>query len=406
MHIAVIIKSLNVLGGTQRHVLAVAREWILKGHDVTLYTFDYTKGEGFADKIEQFRVVSMSSISTGERKRNLLGKFGRFLLFMQNEHANAKAMAQYIDLTTDVLNPHQDALCVKVAYYYKKKRRNIPSVWMLHDLNTKYSSFIRAHAMNPHLTLSFIKRIAYGLCDTWDKYYVRAQDVIVVLDTRDQDLVKKYFGRNALIIPNGIDVAQFPYVAHEPPLGKEQEIHLLMIGIFFAHRRFEDTLDAVHQLKVFGYHPKLTIIGDIRDKEYYNAIIARIHALHIADHIVLRGKVSEQELLAAYREHDIFIFPSHLQSWGLVVSEALASGLPVIVSRTSGIADVLTHGIHAWIVNPKSPEEIASAIKHIIYDAALYCTLSQHGRQFVETSLTWSACAEKFLACFEEAMKK
>ena len=61
MRIAMIIKKLNICGGNQRHALGIARELSRRGHEITFYTLDYKKGEGFADDIERFPVVSLAS---------------------------------------------------------------------------------------------------------------------------------------------------------------------------------------------------------------------------------------------------------------------------------------------------------------------------------------------------------
>ena len=409
MRIAVIIKKLNVLGGNQRHALGIANELSRRGHEITLYTTQYKKGEGFATIINRFQVISLETQhSVFKKTRNPLVILRRFFEHIPGENKDAQALAKLIDPKTDLLNPHHDPLAYKTAYFYKKYIRDIPSVWVMNDLNTKYASFIRAHAMDSGRTLSLPKRMAYWLFDMWELRFIRAQNAIAVLDKRDADWVKKYFGKHACVVRSGIDADEFPYEIRErrERLANQRGIRLLMVGIFFEHRRFEDGLEAMNMLKAGGYKVNLTIIGDARDKKYYDFIVKRIHDLGLGSEVELRGRVSEEDLRRAYREHDIFIFPSHLQSWGIAVFEAMASGLPVIVSRTAGASDVLTDGENALLVHPKSPKEIFMAVKRLLDEPEFYGKISHNVRNFVEESLSWSRCADQMLDCFRCVITK
>jgi len=404
MNIAMIFRKLNV-GGTQRHALSVAVELKKQGHAVTLYALYHPTNEGFSDVIAQFPTISLrKEIHHVPQTKNLFGRIARFFENIPEENADARALARMIDLKTDILNPHHDPFTYKTAYYYKKYVRQIPSIWMMNDLTTKYGSFMRAHALHPERKLSMGRRIAYALFDWWEMRFIRNQDAIMALDQRDADWAQQYFHTPATVVHSGIDADQFPYHEHKS-VPKDGEIKLLMVGIFFEHRRFEDTLDAMAILKKEGYRPRLTLIGRMQDQRYYDVIEKKIFALNLEDDVRRMGSVSEEALRSAYKEHDIFIFPSHMQSWGIAVVEAMASGIPVIVSRTTGAADVLADGDNALLVNPKSPQEIAAAIKRLVRDPELFRDMPRRARAFVETSLTWSVCADKFLACFEAVMK-
>jgi glycosyltransferase involved in cell wall biosynthesis len=80
----------------------------------------------------------------------------------------------------------------------------------------------------------------------------------------------------------------------------------------------------------------------------------------IGKSLILPGVLSDQELATLYRLTDAFLFPSITEGWGLVVLEAIASGLPVVTANRPPFTEFLTCE-QAFLVNPESAEEIADA---------------------------------------------
>ena len=404
MKIAIIVRKLSTQGGTQRQALHLAIQLQAMGDEVTVYALRYEKGKGFTDLIDRVRVVALPEHCASK------GVFARIehllpLFFVEQlrENRDAYDLARLIDPDTELLNPHHDSATYKTAYYFKKYMYNIPSVWMMNDLTTKYGSFLRARELYEQKRLSFAARIGYMLFDTWERTrFIRVQNVITVLDNHDQDLTRMYLKRRAIVVRSGIDISQFPFIPHDAPIG--QVVRILIVGIFFTHRRFEDAIEAVHILKQSGVRCTLTIIGDpTTDHAYADAIMNLVRGYNLDNAITFRGRVDETELYEAYANHDIFLFPSHLQSWGLAVFEAMASGLPVIVSKTAGASEILIHGEHALIVDPKTPSQIAGAVQRLLNDTSLYTDISKKGREFVEHTLSWRRYAQDMKRIFSTA---
>lgn len=388
MNIAIIVRKLNVRGGVQRHALSLAREYQKRGHRVVLYTFLYDRERCYAEELGGLRVVA-------------LGRYPRCTNFFSGicaENRAARSLAAMIERDTGILNPH-DHGCYKVAAYFKQHTKAIPSVWTMHDMPTRSFGYARARELDPAFRKSFAVRFAYALVDWYERRFIRLQDAVAVLDRRDKALVRRYFDKDALIVRNGLDVGKFPYRARAPLMQKQ--VKLLMGGIFFAHRRFEDGIEAVKLLCDRGYDATLTITGNYAaDERYYRRLAALADARGIRDRAAFTGEIAESRLASTYRACDIFLFPNHLQSWGLAVFEAMASGTPVIVSRSAGASEVLTDGATALLVHPKSPEEIAAAAARLIDDRALYEKLSREGRALVEREISWAHLADQMEEIF------
>lgn len=394
MNIAIIVRKLNVTGGTQRQALSLAREFKQQGHRVVLYTFLYDKKRCYPDLLEDLDVRSLAYYPL----------HSYFFLDLIREQNAAKNLASLIERDTDILHPHDQA-SHRVAYYFKKKIKNIPSVWMMNDLPIKRWSFWREQQMNPSLSLSFIKTFAYWLFDFYEiQKFIRAQDAITVLDDKDKEWVRYYFKKQAIVVRSGLDSNRFFYT---PRTHVSRPAQLLMSGIFFTHRRFEDGIKAIKILKGQGCDVVLSIRGAHRaDDPYVRRLQQLVHRLDLQRYVTFAGPTSSDREHARTLVHaDIFLFPNHLQSWGLVVFEAMATGTPVVVSKSAGASEVLTDKKNALLVNPKSPAEIAKAVKTLIDNPALYRRLSRNGRMFVEQNISWSRQAKKLLALFEDILK-
>jgi len=372
MNIAIIIRRLNVKGGAQRQALSLARELKNMGHNVALYTFFYDKDKCFSDLLNGMEV------------------------FASNE-ANPKKLASLINLSTDILNPH-DQEAYKVAYYFKKSVKNAPSVWMMNDIPSKDFGFWKESQFNPNLKRSFAKKVYHKLYDFMDLRFIKAQEKITVLDNWNKNLVKKYFKKDAVVVRSGLDVEKFKFNEHK--IGDSGNIKLLTTGIFFPHRRFEDLITAVSFLP----SAILTIIGDTNnDKKYYEKLKSLVSFLGLEKRVSFLGKVSDEELIESYKTHDIFVFPNHLQTWGLAVFEAMSAGIPVILSRTTGASEVLKDRENVMLVNPKTPEEIKKAVIELVLNPDFYSLISRNARKFVEENISWKKYAQKMLEVFNNA---
>ena len=376
MIIAIIIRRLNVKGGAQRQALCLARELKLMGHNVALYTFFYDKNKCFSDLINGLAVIVSNA-------------------------ADPKLLSSLIDPHSDLLNPH-DQEAYKVAFHFKKDIKNTPSVWMMNDVPGKGFGFWKESQFNPELRRSFAKAFYHKFYDWRDKSFIASQEKITVLDNWNKELVKNHYKKDAVVVRSGLDVDQFGYKEHLHP--KSKTIKLLCAGIFFPHRRFEDAITATSLLQSNGYDANLTILGDYEnDKNYYGKLTRWAHFLRIENRVKFVGKVSDEELKKAYQNHDIFIFSNHLQTWGLAVFEAMASGTPVIVSRTSGASEVLRDNKNALLVNPKTPEEIKNAVLKLVSNPDFYSKISREGRKFVEQNISWKKYAQEMLKVFNFA---
>lgn len=400
MKIALIVKNLNIKGGTQRQALCLARELKRLGHDIKAYTFSFDREKCYSDLMAEIEIISLPPEKLN--KKSYLPQI-RKLRETVYENKISRELARLIDKDTEVLNPH-DQVSYKAAYYFKKETKNIPAVWMMNDLPLSRFIYDRERICRPDFKKPLLNVMSYYLKDWYEnKKFLSRQDKIVVLDNWNKGLVKKYLGREAEVVRSGLDIEKFSYRAK----AMSGRVNLLMAGIFFPHRRFEDAVEAVKILREEGRDVNLAIVGSGElDKKYYEKIVKLTADLKLNDCVSFLGRVSDEELVRLYQEKDIFIFSNYPQTWGLAVFEAMAAGTPVIISRGAGAHEVLTDKENALIVEEKQPAQIAQAVKELADSPELYQKLNQQGRQFAEENITWRQYALKMLKIFEQETDK
>jgi glycosyltransferase involved in cell wall biosynthesis len=387
MKIALTTFSLSTKGGTQRQALALADAFGRLGHDTTLYTLRADYDRGYGDLMRRVSIVAVEPPPEADAKNPLARK----LAHKRALEESARRIAEALPADLDVLNC-QDDESYKVGYYYRRRtgRRDVVISWTMNDPPISY---------RPKPTFLFeLGRRVWNVLELWyERRFLREIDTVFVLDRRNQDLVRRYYRRGSVIIGSGVDFSYFYHPVHRIEPGRP--VRVLSIGIFARYRRFEDVIAAIGILRDRTVAAELDLVGDYAaDAGYAAELTAQVARLSLGDRVHFRGRVSEKELLAYYHASDIFVFPNHMQTFGLAPAEAMAAGLPVIISRTSGFADFLTNGVEARIVEPLSPGQIADRIGELIDDPDRAFALATAGQRFVRETMTWKKRAEQMLA--------
>ncbi|MEY5101002.1 MAG: hypothetical protein RJA36_3721 [Pseudomonadota bacterium] len=177
-------------------------------------------------------------------------------------------------------------------------------------------------------------------------------------------------------------------------LGLPQEARLaLFIGNDYGKKGLPALLAALAALP--GLH--LAVVGN---GAHIPAFRKRAESLGVADRIHFLGSLSDVN--PAYEAADLLVHPTTEDTYAMVVLEALAHGLPVVVSAPAycGIAADLEDGREALIVDdPRDPAQLAAGIRRILDDAALARALGDAGRSFA-ASCGWEVQAQRLEAIY------
>lgn len=165
------------------------------------------------------------------------------------------------------------------------------------------------------------------------------------------------------VIPNGVDCARF-FPSSEgrevvENLGLEAGRYFLTVGRLEPRKNHANLLRAWARLE--RPRPRLAIVGQRHFG--YNEVMDLIPALHLENDVVVLESVSDGQLPAVYRNAKGFIYCSWAEGFGMPVLEAMASGIPVISSRTTALSEICADA--ALLVCPGSVDEISGAIREL-----------------------------------------
>jgi glycosyltransferase involved in cell wall biosynthesis len=219
--------------------------------------------------------------------------------------------------------------------------------------------------------------------------------------------IARLYGVDPLLVTitgNGVNLARFHPVSTEGSdewngadlvraLGAEPGAYLLTVG------RLEPRKNHLNLVRAYALlsepRPPLLIVGQ-RDFEHDEAF-AEVEKLGLGQAITFLERVADAELPALVRHARVFVYPSFAEGFGMPVLEAMASGVPVVTSDTTALAEV-TAGA-ALTADPANPKAIAGAIEQLLFDAGLRRQLSARGLE-VAGKHRWDTAAKALLGAF------
>lgn len=151
-----------------------------------------------------------------------------------------------------------------------------------------------------------------------------------------------------VVVGRGVDTARFTPKHRSENLRKQWDADentrvMLYVGRLSPEKEVQVLIDSYANLQTVQPHKtKLVIVGDGPD-------FARLKSLPEAKGVIFTGSLRGQDLAAAYASADVFVFASQVETFGNVVLEAMASGLPVIAYDYACAHQYLTHGVNGWL---------------------------------------------------------
>ncbi|MBB5149064.1 MULTISPECIES: glycosyltransferase [Ureibacillus] len=195
----------------------------------------------------------------------------------------------------------------------------------------------------------------------WTEKILQESSYVIAVGPVLADQIEKDYGiprDRILVCSMGVNRQQFKpgnkeIVRKELNLDDDAFIYLF-VGNVIKQKGVEELLIAFQQVKKEANRKvKLVIIGSQRDRSFVNSLSPLMD-----DDVLMYGPMKQNELVKWYQASDVFVLPSHLEGFGLVALEAIASGTPVIASDVGGLTYLLKDGA-GHLVEPKNPKALA-----------------------------------------------
>ena len=295
----------------------------------------------------------------------------------------------------DIVHSHHPFLmgdtALRVAY-----QLNIPLVYTNHTLFTYNTHYVS----DSEIIKRFVVQLSAG--------YAKLADQVFVPSVGVGDLLRQQGVESPIaVVPSGVDTAQFLkgdpknirdkfgisntayVVGYAGRLAPEKNLEFLARGVCRFLQAKEDAC-----FLVAGKGPSEEIISDIFKAE------------GLAHRLFFTGVLAPEELADAFHAMDVFSFASKSETQGIVLTEAMAAGVPVLALDACGVHDLIDHGVNGILLNQEDEQEFAQALSDL-------AKLPQEKREAMSQAALATAarysmdiCAEKALSVYESVVKQ
>ncbi|MFQ3237537.1 MAG: colanic acid/amylovoran biosynthesis glycosyltransferase [Paraglaciecola sp.] len=323
------------------------------------YTHAYSidKSNIFAAVIKRFRIFASLTVFFRIRRKKLLNSLSNMKLLSYILHFYA-IPESYDDI--DIIHSHSEALSHR--FIVLAEILNVPLVVTFHGLPPRGVQQLSAE-----------KR---------EELYRYVQKVIVNTNFAKKQVIA--FGcspEKIEVLPQGLPIENFLFNPAPVP-GKGEPLRMLSVGRFHRDKGQHYSLLALKRLLIDGICAHWSFVGSGPDLAKLKELV---HKLNIHDHVTFYENVSPEELSCLYSKCHIFVLASidtpggHVETQGVVLQEAQASGCLVIASRTGGIPECLSHKNDSILIKSQSSKAIYSAIKYFSFNSEDWGVYRQNG---------------------------
>ncbi len=361
------------LGGVEIHVEAIARALAARGHEVAIVTTDLERDRPFS------RFARPPPPSPSVRRH-------RAVRLLPAPHGlGIAAPGMLLDLLgppADVVHAHAFGMAPTWFASLARRLRSTPLILEPHADAGRGTSGSRAYARAvARLTLRPADRI--------------------VAQTRSETALLAGLGVAAeriVRIPDGIDLTEFEGIGG-PRRSGSGGLTVLFVGRLYPEQKGLEPLVRSWALLPSELDLNLRIVGD--DWGGRRLVETRARELGVSDRITLTGPLPRSDLLQEFSRADLFVLPSLFEPYGIVLTEAMAAGLPIVASRVGGVPEVVAEGENALLVPPGDPAALAAAMEELARDDRRRTAFSRAGRTRVE-SFSWTRVIPQWERLFEE----
>ncbi len=370
MHIALVSQPYYPIpGGVTEHVWHLGRELARRGYAVTVVT-----GGGLGVEDRGLRVIRIGQqiplMLNGAHVHVTLG--WRLAKKLQQVEERERFDLIHIQSPLDPFLPLAAAQAMRAPKVgtYHTSRENSPLFAVMPNLFHKALSRLSANIAVSKSAESFILR-----------YFPDAQ---------------------FHIIPNGVDTERFSPQAEPLPHLQDGTFTILFVGRMDPRKGAKYLFAALPYLEKRLARYRLVVVGSGWMKNLYDKVIppSLLHRVHFA------GYVTPEELPRYYRSADVYCSPAtHGESFGIVLLEAMAAGIPIVASDIDGYHDVVESGKEGILVPPKNPRQLAEAIVLLDSDPERRKMMSIAGRA-KSVMYSWEKVVDQIEPLYRRAIEQ
>jgi len=205
------------------------------------------------------------------------------------------------------------------------------------------------------------------------------------------------------VIPMGVDVEKFWNTQNDNHKQASNPPHILYIGRLIDWKGLEYLIEAFAIVSSRVPGAQLIIGGEGPEEERLRQQVAH---LGLNESVQFVGLIASPDLSRYYHEATVFVLPSiqtegQTEGLGVVLLEAMACGTPVIGSNVGGIPDIIQDGWNGYLVQERSPDQLAERIVALLDDQAVHTQFMKNGLQTAYEKFSWKQVSLKFIRTYD-----
>jgi phosphatidylinositol alpha-mannosyltransferase len=359
-------------GGVTEHILHLDREFRALGHET--------------------RIIAPSSSPEGSLDLNVIKVNGEVTPFRFNGSSARISLTPEIDQHVEAILGSEQ---FDVVHIHEPE---IPAVSLLALMHSKtvtvgtFHAYIETHGWAayayPLAMLPVLGRL----------------DGRIFVSSPLREKIAAFFPGESRVIPNGIDYA-FYAATHIQPLPEFQDgrPNILFVGRMDERKGYRHLLRAYPYIKQRFPEARLLVVGAYQTAEVA-AYVSEARRLGLSD-IHYIGKVLPEDLARYYRTATVFVAPSTgSESFGIVLLEAMAAGVPIVASDITGYRSVLSQHQEGLLVEPGNELAIAGAITSLLEDPQMRSRMAKNGQRTAQ-QYDWKVVAPSIFDYYCDLIK-
>ena len=213
----------------------------------------------------------------------------------------------------------------------------------------------------------YVDRVAYGaMCSKMNAVAVVSQSCKAMLQEKLPEIESKL-----VCIPNMLDAVAIGQKAGNSPYTGDM-LHIVSVGRLAPEKHFENIIPVAKTLRDISTDCVWHIVGEGPERSQLETLIAENG---LKDHVILEGSKTNPYPYMKYA--DLFVHPSYVESQGLTVLEAMALGVPCVVTKSRGPCEFIEDGING-LLTEQSPESLTEKVLSILTDKTLFQSIKEN----------------------------
>jgi glycosyltransferase involved in cell wall biosynthesis len=367
------------VNGVATAVVLIRRELQRQGHTVYVFCPDYNRPTD--DEEGVFRFWSIPYFFKAMRKQ-------RFAFPTVKDFRRLKS------LDVDIIHSHVPGnvgvLALFASWWYR-----IPHVHTYHTFYIRYTHYMPLPRSLSTRGVKWITRHFMGRCQR-----------VICPSRQIRDEIATYGGDFPIdVIPTGIDLERNERPIPEETIKRRQNLPserrtLIFVGRLGFEKNLDFLVEAFAELISRGYPLNLLVVGDGDARRLIETTARR---RSVWEHVRITGYVPRETVFSYCRASDVFVFASMTETQGLVLLEAMSTGLPVVAVDAMGVSDLQQDEVGGLLSSPDT-EEFADKVAQLLDDRELY---DRKRRGAINKSRLWSTdpMTRRLVACYEESIR-